>query len=133
MLHENIIYSIIGSKEAFKNMAERKVFKRDMRVECPIFCVAESVLENVEERERKELYDEMVDYMYGFTENIQLEIANDLLDAVCYAWEHYIGIRHIDQKLKNFYQLIDKEMSGQYLEDSTDSLLKDLKEVLKIK
>lgn len=111
-------------------MAERKIFKKDMREECSIFCVAESVLENVEERVSKELYDEMTDYLYGFTDDMQLEIADDLLDAVCHGWEHYIGIRHIDQKLKHFYQLIDKEVGGQYLEDSTDPLLEGLKEAL---
>ena len=111
-------------------MAEKRILKKEMRAEGSIFCVAESVLENVEERVSKELYDEMTDYLYGFTDDMQLEIADDLLDAVCHGWEHYIGIRHIDQKLKYFYQLIDKEVGGQYLEDSTDPLLEGLKEAL---
>lgn len=111
-------------------MEERKIIKRDMRTECPIFCVAESVLENVDERVSKELYDEMKDFLYGFTDDIQLAIADNLLDAVCFGWEHYIGIRHIDQKLKSFYQRIDGEVCGQYLEVDANPLLEGLKEAL---
>ena len=111
-------------------MAERKIFKRDMRAEYPIFCVAESVLENMEERVSQELYDDMKDYLLGFTDDMQLEIADNLLDAVCHGWEHYVGIRHIDLRLKNFYQLIDKEVGGQYLEDNTNPLIEGLKEAL---
>ena len=111
-------------------MKEKKIFNRDMQAEYPIFCVAESVLENVEERVSKELYDNMKDYLLGFTDDMQLEIADDLLDAVCHGWEHYTGICHIDKKLKSFYQRIDEEVGGQYMEDNTNPLLEGLKEAL---
>ena len=111
-------------------MNTKKIFRRDFRAQSPIFCVAESVLENVEERVSKELYDNMKDYLLGFTDDMQLEIADDLLDAVCHGWEHYTGIRHIDEKLNSFYQLIDEEVGGQYIEDNTNPLLEGLKEAL---
>ena len=109
---------------------ENIVFNRDMRPECQIDVTAKSVMECIEGRISDKLYLDMMDYLLGFTNGMQLEIADNLLDAVCHGWEHYIGIRHIDQKLKNFYQLIDGEVGGQYWEDNTNPLLEGLKEAL---
>ena len=89
---------------------EHKVFARDMRHECEIDCTAHSVMEIVEEHVSPALYEDMMDFLLGFTDDMQLEIADNLLDAVCYGWEHYIGIRHIDTKMKSFYLLIEEEM-----------------------
>lgn len=89
---------------------EHKVFARDMRQECQIDCTARSVMEIVEEHVSPKLYEDMMDYLLGFDDDMQLVIADNLLDAVCYGWEHYIGIRHIDTKMKSFYLLIEEEM-----------------------
>ena len=89
---------------------EHKVFARDMRHECEIDCTARSVMEIVEEHVSPALYEDMMDFLLGFTDDMQLEIADNLLDAVCYGWEHYIGIRHIDNAMKSFYLLIEEEM-----------------------
>lgn len=124
-------------KEIFERAAkaelkrENKVFNRDMRLECQIDVTAKSVMECIEGRISDKLYLDMMDYLLGFTNGMQLEIADNLLDAVCHGWEHYIGIRHIDQKLKDFYQRIDEEVGGQYMiEDNTNPLLEGLKEAL---
>ena len=109
---------------------EKKVFNRDMRPECPIDGTAQTVMECIEGRISDKLYRDMMDFLLGFNDDMQLEIADNLLDAVCSGWEHYIGIRHIDQKLKSFYQRIDEEVEGQYIEDNTDPLLEGLKEAL---
>ena len=93
---------------------ENKVFNRDMRPECHIDVTAQSVMECVEERVSKKLYEDMMDYLLGFTDDMQLVIADNLLDAVCHGWEHYIGIRHIDNIMKNFYCLINEEMTHQF-------------------
>ena len=104
-------------KEIFERAAkaelkrENKVFNRDMRLECQIDVTAKSVMECIEGRISDKLYQDMMDYLLGFTNDMQLEIADNLLDAVCHGWEHYIGIRHIDQKLKDFYQRIDEEVA----------------------
>jgi hypothetical protein len=90
---------------------ENKVFNRDMRPECHIDVTAQSVMECVEERVSKKLYEDMMDYLLGFTDDIQLEIADNLLDAVCYGWQHYIGIPHIDMIMFGFYLLIEEEMN----------------------
>ena len=90
---------------------EKKIITRDMRVQYPIDGVAKSVLENIEGRVSDKLYQDMMDYLPGFTDDMQLEIADNLLDAVCYGWQHYIGIPHIDTKMKSFYFLIEEEMT----------------------
>ena len=89
---------------------EKKVFNRNMRPKCTIDCTAQSVMECIEERVSNKLYEDMMDYLLGFNDDMQLEIADNLLDAVCYGWEHYIGISHIDTQMRSFYLLIEKEM-----------------------
>ena len=90
---------------------ENKVFKRNMRPECHIDGTAKSVMECVKGRVSDELYQDMMDYLLGYTDNMQLEIADNLLDAVCSGWEHYINIPHIDTKMKSFYLLKEEEMN----------------------
>lgn len=88
----------------------KKVFKRNLRAEYGIECIAKSIMELVKERVSRRLYDDMLDYLLGFEQEMQLEIADNLLDSVNEGWEHYVGIRHIDQKMKCFYMLVDEEM-----------------------
>ena len=92
---------------------EHKVFNRNMRPECNIDCTALSIMECIEGRVSKKLYEDMMDFLLGFSDDMQLEIADNFLDAVCYGWEHYIGIRHIDNIMKNFYFLIETEITHQ--------------------
>ena len=92
---------------------EHRVFNRDMRPECHIDVTAQSVMECIEGRVSNALYQDMMDYLLGFNEDMQLEIADNLLDAVCHGWQHYIGIPHIDTKMKSFYLLIEEEMTNQ--------------------
>ena len=104
-------------KELFERAAkaelkrENKVFNRDMRPECPIDGTAQFVMECIEGRVSDELYQDMMDYLLGYTDDMQLEIADNLLDAVCYGWQHYIGIPHIDMIMQGFYLLIKEEIS----------------------
>ena len=109
----------INMQEIFERAAkaelkrENKVFNRDMRPECPIDVTAQSVMECIEGRVSDKLYQDMMDYLLGFTDDMQLEIADNLLDAVCYGWEHYIHIPHIDNNMKGFYMMIEHEMTHQ--------------------
>ena len=107
----------INFKELFENAAigelnrEKKVFHRYMRPECRIDGTARFVMECIEGRVSDKLYRDMMDYLLGFSDDMQLEIADNLLDAVCHGWQHYIGIPHIDTKMKSFYLLIEEEMN----------------------
>ena len=92
---------------------EKKVFNRNMRPECRIDGTAQSVMECIEGRVSDKLYQDMKDYLLGFTDDMQLEIADNLLDAVCHGWQHYINIPHIDNKMKYFYLLIEEEITHQ--------------------
>jgi hypothetical protein len=107
----------LDMKEIFERAAkatpkrEPKVFKRNMRPECHIDGTAKSVMECIEGRVSDELYQDMMDYLLGYTDDMQLVIADNLLDAVCYGWQHYIGIPHIDMIMFGFYLLIEEEMN----------------------
>ena len=109
----------LDMKEIFERAAkaelkrENKVFNRDMRPECHIDVTAQSVMECVEERVSKKLYEDMMDFLLGYSDDMQLVIADNFLDAVCYGWKHYIGIHHIDNIMRNFYFLINEEMTQQ--------------------
>ena len=107
----------INFKEFFENAAkgelkrEKKVFHRYMRPECRIDSTAKFVMDCIEGRVSDKLYRDMMDYLLGFSDYMQLVIADNLLDAVCYGWEHYIHIPHIDNQMKCFYLLIEEEMT----------------------
>ena len=90
---------------------ENKVFKRNMRSECHIDGTAQFVIECVKGRVSEKLYQDMKDYLLGFTDDMQLVIADNFLDAGCHGWRHYINIPHIDTKMKSFYLLIEEEMN----------------------
>ena len=92
---------------------ENKVFNLDKRHEYHIDSTAQSVMECIEGRVSDKLYQDMMDYLPGFNDDMQLEIADHLLDAVCHGWQHYIGIPHIDTNMKSFYLLIEEEMTNQ--------------------
>ena len=89
---------------------EKNIYRRDMKVQCHIDCTARTVMEIVEEHVSPKLFEDMMDYLLGFNDDMQLVIADNLLDSVCYGWERYIGIRHIDTTMKSFYFLIEEEM-----------------------
>jgi len=91
---------------------EKKIFMRDMKAECSIDGTARFVMECIEGRVSDALYQDMMDYLLGFNEDMQLEIADNLLDAVCYGWEHYVGIPHIDTNMKDFYLSIEEELKN---------------------
>lgn len=42
----------------------------------------------------------------GFTEDMALEIADNLIDCWCYGVRHYIGIKHVDCLLNSMYNRI---------------------------
>ena len=57
---------------------------KDLSMQFEIDDVAYSVFVNIEGRVNDELYNQMYDYMLGFDKEMQLVIADNLLDAVIY-------------------------------------------------
>ena len=84
----------------------------DLRPQNGIYCVARTVMEeSVEGRITEELYNDIMESMRGFTEEIQLEIADDVVDFVCYRWKHETKLKTVDRLLKGLYVLIDQQLS----------------------
>ena len=71
-----------------------KEFYHDLKDQNPIDSVARTVLENVETR---------------ITDDIQLEIADDVLDYVCHKWVHKTNLKSVDTLLFGMYARIKEQ------------------------
>lgn len=77
------------------------------------FTVSETaceVMRSIKEKVTEELYYKMADSLQGFESELQVAIASNIRDAVCYGWERYTFINLVDEMLKSFYLAIDKEL-----------------------
>lgn len=95
-----------GEMPAVENCKE---FDHDLRDQNPIDSVARRILENVETRITDDLYNDIVESLRGFTEEIQLEIADDVLDYVCNKWVHKTNLKSIDTLLFGMYARIKEQ------------------------
>ncbi len=86
-----------------------KEFYHDLKDQNPIDSVARSVLENVETRITDDLYNDILESLRGFTDYIQLEIADDVLDYVCHKWVHKTNIKSVDTLLMGMYARIKEQ------------------------
>ena len=86
-----------------------KEFFHDLTDMNPIDSVARSVLENVETRITDDLYNDILESLRGFTDYMQLEIADDVLDYVCHKWVHKTNIKTVDTLLKGMYARIKEQ------------------------
>ena len=86
-----------------------KEFYNDLRDQNPIDSVARTVLENVKTRITDDLYNDIVESLRGFSEEIQLEIADDVLDYVCNKWVHKTNLRSVDTLLFWMYARIKEQ------------------------
>ena len=86
-----------------------KEFYNDLRDQNPIDSVALTVLENVKTRITDDLYNDIVESLRGFTEEIQLEIADDILDYVCNKWVHKTNLKSVDTLLFGMYGRIKEQ------------------------
>ena len=86
-----------------------KEFYNDLRDQNPIDSVARTVLENVKTRITDDLYNDIVESLRGFTEEIQLEIADNVLDYVCNKWVHKTNLKSVDTLLFGMYARIKEQ------------------------
>ena len=66
-------------------------------------------MENVKTRITDDLYNDIVESLRGFTEEIQLEIADDILDYVCNKWVHKNNLKSVDTLLFGMYGRINEQ------------------------
>lgn len=93
----------------------KQIFKTNLRFTWEIDPETKALMNLVELKVSKHLFEDMMDYLLGFDKEMQLEIANNLMDCVRENCDNYIGIRHIDTKMRCFYLLIDQEMGRKLL------------------
>lgn len=86
-----------------------KEFDYDLRDQNPIDSVAQTVLENVKTRITDDLFNDIVESLRGFTEEIQLEIADNVLDYVCNKWVHKTNLKSVDTLLFGMYARIKEQ------------------------
>lgn len=67
------------------------------------------VMRVVKEKLTEELYERIFNSLPGWEAELQVVISANISDAVCYGWERYTSIGHVDEMLKSFYLAIDKE------------------------
>ena len=71
---------------------------------------AHEVLQNIKEQLPEDLYYRMQRCLVGFQDDLQMAIAANLRDCVCYGFERYTFIDHVDDMLKGLYLAIDKDL-----------------------
>ncbi len=88
---------------------ELKVIEQDLSCEQSVDSVAKSVMECLEDRVSPELLDVLNAMLLGFSNDMQLEMADDLLDFVCSHVIHTTGCLSADAVLTSCYRTIAEE------------------------
>lgn len=88
---------------------ELKVIEQDLSYEQSVNVVAMSVMECLEDKVSPELLDLLRAMLLGFSNDMQLEIADDLLDFTCGHVIHTTGCMSADGVLEACYQWIAAE------------------------
>lgn len=86
-----------------------KYYEQNLRAQFPIDGTSASVLQCLEGRVSDRLISDMREYLLGYSDDMQLEIADNLLDCATGQSIHYTGLKYIDRMLKAFYLLIFEE------------------------
>ena len=90
--------------------------EQDLNDECSVDPVALMVLECIEGRVSSALWDSIYNLLLGFSAEMQLEIADDLLDFVCLHKVHTTGCMSVDAVLKTCYRWIAEEQGFNMVE-----------------
>ena len=88
---------------------ELEVIEQDLRQEQKVDGTAMSVMECLEDKVSAELFGMLKTVLLGFSEPIQLEIADDLLDFACHQVIHTTGCISVDVALGSCYKWIAEE------------------------
>ena len=88
----------------------KKVFMNNLSMQFEVDEIAYAILSRIQGKVSDELYNQMYDYLQGLDVELQRFLAEDILEEVISGYENYTGIDHVDEKLRIFYFLIDKEL-----------------------
>ena len=83
--------------------------EEDLKDNCGVNSVACEVMDCLEDKVSSELWNLILNLMLGFNDEMQLEIADDLLDFVCDQKVHTTGCMSVDAVLKTCYKWIAEE------------------------
>ena len=86
-----------------------KVYEQDLTYKYGIDSTAQFIMDGLEERVSPELLELLNAMLLGFSDDMQLEIADDLLDFVCMHVIHTTGCLSADAVLKSCYKWIAEE------------------------
>lgn len=86
------------------------IYNQDLRAQYPQDSIAVSVMDCLDGRVSDSLIAEMREGLRGYNEDMQLEIADDLLDCATGIGIHYTGIKPVDMLLQGYYLRIAEEM-----------------------
>jgi len=89
---------------------KKSVFFNDLTGLFKVYGLARILLTEVKRRVSKDLYSRICNFLIGLDNDMQLELADYMLDEVMGEYEHYTSIEHIDENLKSIYLRIDKEL-----------------------
>ena len=88
---------------------ELEVIEQDLSQEQKVDGTAMKVMECLEDKVSKGLYEMLKAVLLGFSEPMQLEIADDLLDFACHQVIHTTGCISVDVALGSCYKWIAEE------------------------
>ena len=88
---------------------ELEVIEQDLRQEQRVDGTAMKVMESLEDKVSTELFEMLKTVLLGFSEPMQLEIADDLLDFACQQVMHTTGCISVDVALGSCYKWIAEE------------------------
>lgn len=89
---------------------QKKIFTDYFSTQFTVSETAREVMLTIKEKVTEELYHKMVDSLRGFESELQVAIASNIRDAVCFGFERYTFLDLVDEMLKSFYLTIDKEL-----------------------
>lgn len=100
------------AKEVIKKVSLEKplrVFEQDLTYQFGIDGIAQDVMECLEDKVSPELLEVLNTMLLGFNDDMQLEIADDLLDFACSQMVHTTGCPSADAVLYACYSWIAAE------------------------
>lgn len=86
-----------------------KLVKNNLRIGAKMDGTAKFVMDCLEDKLSPELCKLLNEVLYGFDENMQLEIADNLLDFTCHRVAHMTGCVAVDRMLTTCYLWIGME------------------------